>query len=104
MRHDPATRAYVAKRTAEGKTRKEILRCLKRYIAREVFSAITNPPTDLPIGTELRSLRQERKLSLTRIANAVGTTPINISRIERGLSHDTRLARRIRDLLLESAA
>jgi transposase len=33
----PATRAYVERRTAEGKSKKEIIRCLKRYIAREVY-------------------------------------------------------------------
>jgi hypothetical protein len=33
---DERTRTYVAKRTAEGKTKKEIILCLKRYIAREV--------------------------------------------------------------------
>ena len=43
MRHDPATRAYVARRTAEGKTPKEIMRCLKRFVAREVFQALTKP-------------------------------------------------------------
>lgn len=36
--HQP-TKDYVARRTAEGKTKTEIMRCLKRYIAREVFSA-----------------------------------------------------------------
>jgi hypothetical protein len=34
--HQP-TKDYVARRTAEGKTKTEIMRCLKRYIAREVF-------------------------------------------------------------------
>lgn len=34
----PRTRAYVAKRTAEGRTKKEIIRCLKRYIARELYA------------------------------------------------------------------
>jgi transposase len=34
--HQP-TKEYVARRTAEGKTKTEIMRCLKRYIAREVF-------------------------------------------------------------------
>jgi hypothetical protein len=34
--HQPA-KGYVARRTAEGKTKTEIMRCLKRYIAREVF-------------------------------------------------------------------
>jgi len=40
LRHDPATRAYVARRTAAGKSKKDIIRCLKRYIAREVYAAI----------------------------------------------------------------
>jgi transposase len=37
--HQP-TRDYVARRTAEGKTSKEIIRCLKRYVAREVFALL----------------------------------------------------------------
>jgi transposase len=40
LRWDPRTRAYVERRTAEGRTKAEIIRCLKRYIAREVFAAI----------------------------------------------------------------
>jgi transposase len=38
--HDPRTRAYAAKRTAQGSSRKEILRCLKRTIARELYPLI----------------------------------------------------------------
>lgn len=38
--HEP-TRAYAARRMAEGKTKKEIIRCLKRYVAREVFNALS---------------------------------------------------------------
>ena len=34
---DPATRAYAERRTAEGKSKTEIIRCLKRYVAREVY-------------------------------------------------------------------
>lgn len=41
LRWDPATKAYMQRRTAEGKTRKEVIRCIKRYIAREVYAAIT---------------------------------------------------------------
>jgi transposase len=37
MRHDGRTREYVARRTAEGKSKREIMRCLKRYIAREIY-------------------------------------------------------------------
>ncbi|WP_194922284.1 IS110 family transposase [Catenulispora rubra] len=41
MSHDPRTRAYVARRTAEGLSKKEIMRCLKRYIANEIHRIIT---------------------------------------------------------------
>ena len=34
---DPATRAYAERRTAEGKSKAEIIRCLKRYAARQVY-------------------------------------------------------------------
>jgi transposase len=42
MRRDPATIAYVTRRRAEGKTTREIRRCLKRYIARQLYRALTN--------------------------------------------------------------
>ncbi|HUR15678.1 MAG TPA: IS110 family transposase [Candidatus Limnocylindrales bacterium] len=41
--HQP-TKDYAAKRTAEGKSKKEIIRCLKRHLVREVFAAITKQP------------------------------------------------------------
>lgn len=44
MLFDPDTKTYAAKRTAEGKTRKEILRTLKRYIARTMFRKLHNTP------------------------------------------------------------
>src|SRR6476660_7173261 len=37
MSSDTATRAYAERRTAEGKSKAEIIRCLKRYVAREVY-------------------------------------------------------------------
>jgi transposase len=40
---DARTKAYVARRTQEGKTMKEIIRCLKRYVAREVYKTLTKP-------------------------------------------------------------
>jgi transposase len=43
MSRDERTRTYVAKRTAEGKTKKEIIRCLKRYIAREIYRILASP-------------------------------------------------------------
>jgi transposase len=48
LRWDPRTRAYVERRTAEGMTKKEIIRCLKRYIAREIYATLVPPqPNDL---------------------------------------------------------
>jgi transposase len=41
MRIDPATRAYVTRRRAEGLSTKEIMRCLKRYITRQMFRTLT---------------------------------------------------------------
>jgi len=41
IRSDPATQAYVARRTAEGKSSREIRRCIKRYIARQLFRSLT---------------------------------------------------------------
>ncbi|MFC9456492.1 transposase, partial [Streptomyces sp. NPDC056983] len=42
MRYDPRTRLYVARRTAEGMSKKDIFRCLKRFIAREVYKHLTS--------------------------------------------------------------
>lgn len=44
MSHDPATRAYVTRRRAEGRTSKEIRRSLKRYIARQLYRQLAHPP------------------------------------------------------------
>ena len=40
MRRDGRTQEYVARRTQEGKSKREIIRCLKRYIAREVYRVL----------------------------------------------------------------
>ena len=43
MQRDPRTRAYVLRRTGQGLGKREILRCLQRYIAREVFKLLRAP-------------------------------------------------------------
>ncbi len=45
---DPRTKAYMARRIAEGKTKKEVIRCLKRYVAREVYNHIINDLGGVP--------------------------------------------------------
>jgi transposase len=62
MGSDERTRRYVARRTAEGKSKWEIMRCLKRYIAREVYRVLLSsgaaepPPSGITapaLGTEM---------------------------------------------------
>jgi transposase len=90
---DQATKDYLARRTAEGKTRREIVRCLKRYVAREMFRLITEPG-DVPIGTSLRNKRTNAGVTLSTAATALGTSAVGLSRLERGVQHDSELARR----------
>ncbi len=40
MRNEPRTKVYVERRTAEGLSQKDICRCLKRYIVRELYPVI----------------------------------------------------------------
>jgi len=49
MSYDERTRTYVARRTKEGKTKKEIIRCLKRYIAREVYRILASLSLHKPL-------------------------------------------------------
>ena len=49
MRHDPRTRDYVRKRTQQGLSKKDIQRCLKRYLVREIYRTIR---ADLALDTQ----------------------------------------------------
>ncbi len=51
MRYDERTRRYVARRTAEGKSKREIMRCLKRYVAQEVYRVLVSGTSSPPIGS-----------------------------------------------------
>jgi transposase len=44
LRCDPRTRRYVSRRTKEGLSKPEIIRCLKRYVAREIYSVLVSLP------------------------------------------------------------
>lgn len=54
MRCDQSTRDYVAKRTVEGRNKKEIIRSLKRYITRQIYRTINNADT-VPSATGLNA-------------------------------------------------
>ncbi len=48
MKSHPQTRAYVQRRTAEGMSKREIIRCLKRYVARELLPLINTAAQNEP--------------------------------------------------------
>ncbi|MFK4299509.1 hypothetical protein ABH924_004692 [Arthrobacter sp. GAS37] len=83
-----ARAAAVAKRTAEGKSKREIMRCLKRYAAREIYRQITNPQA-APNNTNLRQLRTTLGRTITTAARELGQWPSKISLLERGLLRST---------------
>ena len=73
---DPATRAYAERRTAEGKSKAEIIRCLKRYVAREVYRHLRGPPANAQApGTAWPAIRLPLLLACDRSAGRPrGTT------------------------------
>lgn len=98
MSHDRRTRDYVTRQTAAGRSKKEILRLLKRAIAREMFKHLTAP---CPIDdySDLRPTRQAQNITLTAVADHFGIWPTDISRLERGLKRDDTLAANYRQWL-----
>ena len=93
IRTDPRTKQYVARRQAEAKNQREITRCLKRHIAREIYQLITDPPPT-PNCAKLRSRRQQEGITITEAAHRLNTQPTLLSRLERGLHHNHQLATR----------
>jgi transposase len=57
LRLDERTRAYVARRTAEGLSRREIIRCLQRYVARELYQVLVRLPASSSSWSPHRRLR-----------------------------------------------
>ena len=51
LRYDARTRAYADRRTKQGLSKPEIIRCLKRYVAREMFTALTARAVQSPPAT-----------------------------------------------------
>ena len=97
------TKDYVAKRTSEGKSKREIMRCLKRYAAREVYRQITNP-RPAPNNSDLRRMRTELGLTITTVAGELGQWVSIISRLERGHIRNDSLASQYRQWLSEQTA
>lgn len=97
--HQP-TKEYAQRQLLHGhsKSRMEILRKLKRAIAREVFKLLTRQIA-VPEYADLRSTRQAKNITLTAAANHFAVWPTAISRIERGLQRDDEFADTYRNWL-----
>ncbi|MER6076497.1 IS110 family transposase [Streptomyces sp. NPDC001817] len=52
MRWDARTRAYLERRTTEGRGKREVMRCLKRYVAREIYALIRADMRLIPAATD----------------------------------------------------
>ncbi len=98
MSCDRRTQAYIAKKTGQGKTTREAMRCLKRAIAREVFHLLTNPP-EIPAIDDLRPARKARGWTLQHVADHLGVWPAQISQLELGKRRHDPLISAYRDLL-----
>jgi transposase len=98
MSSDTRTREYVTRQTTAGRTKKEIIRLLKRAIAREMFRCLTTTVT-VPSIADLRPLRQAKNITLTTAAQHLGAWPATISTLERGIRRDDNLAHAYRNWL-----
>lgn len=98
MTCEPRTKEYVERKRAEGRSNKEIIRCLKRAIAREIYIILTKQ-VEVPQIDDLRPLRQSRGISLQTAAEHFGVWPMKISTIERGQSRDDEFTTAYREWL-----
>jgi len=98
MGNHPRTRQFVHRQRDRGRSTPEILRILKRAIAREMFTQLSRPHPALGID-DLRPARQAKNLTLKAAATALGVTEMTISRTERGLCLTTDLTNRYRNWL-----
>jgi transposase len=71
LRYCARTRAYANRRTAEGLSKPEIIRCLKRYIARELFHTLR---ADLA-ALDLSAPSAQQAVTINRGAGPIGITP-----------------------------
>ena len=78
--HQP-TKDYVARRRAEGKSRRFIIRCLKRYVAREVHQLLLHPQP-ATTGRDLRAARRQLGYTQEHVAEVLGCASSRISNLE----------------------
>jgi transposase len=99
--HQP-TKDYVARRQAEGKSQRFIIRCLKRYVAREVHHLLLRPQL-ATTGRDLRSARRQLGYTQEHVAEALNVAPARISEIENDRRSNHNLIPRYRNWLDQHA-
>lgn len=98
LSNDPRTKDYAARLRGSGKSKKDVLRCLKRAIARESFHLLVHPqPTEQT--ADLRELRHQRGATLAQVALSLGAEPSRLSELERGKRPNKELAQAYRTWL-----
>ena len=100
--HQP-TKDYVARRRAEGKSQRFIIRCLKRYIAREIYHRLLHPEL-ATTGHELRAARRQLGATQDHVAAALGCHSPRISNIENNKPGNHELTARYRQWLDDQLA
>jgi transposase len=95
MSHHAPTRAFVQRQLDHGRSKKAILRILKRAIAREIYRTLTRR-VEIPDYTDLRPARQAKHITLTAAAHHLGIWPATLSRLERGQQRHDQLAQHYR--------
>ena len=101
MSTDKRTRDYVGRQLVNGRSKREILRLLKRALAREVFRLLTTA-CEVDDYSDLRPARQGKNITLTAVAQHFGVWPTVISRLERGLQRDDTIVEAYRAWLTAS--
>lgn len=104
MAFDGRTQDYIARKVSEGMTKKEAIRCLCRFVAREAFKLMTGPQEPLPDGRALASRRKGLGLTQAAVGDALGMAPGTVSRLERGLTVSSARLAAIDEFLSSYAA
>lgn len=99
MSKEERTQDYLAKKMAEGKTKKEAIRCVCRFVSREVYKLMTGPQIPLPDPTALRERRLALGLTQTEVGSMLGTSNNRISVLELGKALDGKSLREYEALL-----
>lgn len=105
LRHDERTRAYMARRRAEGKSRREAVRCLKRYVANEVYRVLLSPMSaPEPKGPALREERISLGLMQREVAPLLHMSQSKLSALELGRTTCPKIEDEYAGLLKQLAA